>query len=245
MSFKILALALVLGLAAAQSTCPCEINEGTTCSTIAPAGGDRCSISTTACSGCVCTDGGSLTCSLSNENVLKFNGTDDFCEIQPIPVANCPSENVFTRQCCFSGQEGILVVCELAPLPAFTSFDYSLSGLGQGTFDFPDTTTAQNNVLIDITLTGTPIGSPSFTNPTFGTNSTLVDVPGGVQSTFLLPTNYIESFSGITAGDARFDYLAGGNTSFSVILSAQLGDAIGNSEKSSENAGCFDFTFQV
>jgi len=54
-----LALFLLLGLAAAQITCPCEPNTGASCTGIDETQPGLCLATTTACSGCVCTVGGS------------------------------------------------------------------------------------------------------------------------------------------------------------------------------------------
>jgi len=237
------ALIVLLGLAAAQGTCPCEENNGPACSGIVPTGPETCGVTTSACSGCACTAGGSLTCAVTTESALQFNGTADFCELAPVQVAACPGTEppaVVTRQCCFSGSQGFLVTCDLSPVPAFTSLSYVYNVDGVGSFTFQEPSEALQ-VIIQMTASSTDVsavGTP-FMTPQVGTNTTSVGVPPLEQS---LTTAYTQSVGPLTAGDARFTYLQGAS-SFNMLLSANLGESGGDASRSSLLEGCMDFTF--
>jgi len=237
------ALVVLLGLAAAQSTCPCEANSGPSCAGIIPTGPETCGVVSAVCSGCACTSGGSLTCDVSTQNVLQFNGTADFCELAPVQVAACPGTEppaVVTRQCCFSGTQGFVATCDLSPVPAFTSMSYVYNVAGVGSFTFQEPTEPLQ-VTIQMTASSTDVsavGTP-FMTPQVGTNTTQVGVPPLEQS---LTTTYAESVGPLTAGDNRFNYLQGAS-SFSMLFSANLGESGGDASRSSLLEGCMDFTF--
>jgi len=238
-----LALVVLLGLAAAQQTCPCSRNTGPSCTGIFPIGGSRCDTSTSACSGCACNSAGSEVCEVTNELALKFNGTADFCELEPVAVAACPNDappSTETRQCCFSGNQGFLATCDLSPqVPAFSSFSYNYNVDGLGTFVFQEPSETLE-VTIQITASSTPLIGPAFMTPQVGTNTTSVIVPPLQQS---LTTTYSQSVGPQTSG-AQFTYLQGAS-SFQFLLSANLGESGGDASRSSVLEGCFDFTFTI
>mmetsp|Transcript_3839 Transcript_3839/g.9563 ORF Transcript_3839/g.9563 Transcript_3839/m.9563 type:complete len:244 (+) Transcript_3839:69-800(+) len=238
-----LALVVLLGLAAAQQTCPCSRNTGPSCTGITPIGNSQCTTTTSACSGCACNAGGAEVCDVTTELALRFNGTGSFCELEPVAVAECPGDappTTTTRQCCFSGNQGFLVTCDLAPrVQGFSSFsyNYNVDGLGSFIFQEPSETL---EVTIQITASSTPLIGPAFMTPQVGTNTTSVIVPPLEQS---LTTTYVQSIAPQTSG-TQFSYLQGAS-SFQFLLSANLGESGGDASRSSVLEGCLDFTFTI
>eukprot|EP00187_Rhodella_violacea_P009977 CAMPEP_0174891966 /NCGR_PEP_ID=MMETSP0167-20121228/6972_1 /TAXON_ID=38298 /ORGANISM="Rhodella maculata, Strain CCMP736" /LENGTH=243 /DNA_ID=CAMNT_0016130303 /DNA_START=572 /DNA_END=1303 /DNA_ORIENTATION=- len=238
-----LALVVLLGLAVAQQTCPCSRNTGPSCSGIVSLGDSRCDATTSACSGCACNLAGSEVCEVTTELALKFNGTANFCELEPVAIAACPNvapPSTEQRQCCFSGTQGFLVTCDLAPrVQGFNSFsyDYNVEGLGSFVFQQPSQSL---QVTIQMTASSTALIGPAFMTPQVGTNTTSVVVPPLQQS---LTTTYSQSVGPQTSG-AQFTYLQGAS-SFQFLLSANLGESGGDASRSSVLEGCFDFTFTI
>mmetsp|Transcript_15189 Transcript_15189/g.38920 ORF Transcript_15189/g.38920 Transcript_15189/m.38920 type:complete len:272 (-) Transcript_15189:727-1542(-) len=121
--------------AAAQTTCLCEPVAATTCTSIEedPANAGQCIQTTPACSpGCACTDAGTLLCAVVSANILRFNGTGNFCEVASVPVAACPLVDV-VRQCCYSGTNAIFEACNVGSAPSSAAavtiqLDEELSG---------------------------------------------------------------------------------------------------------------------
>mmetsp|Transcript_1880 Transcript_1880/g.5091 ORF Transcript_1880/g.5091 Transcript_1880/m.5091 type:complete len:248 (+) Transcript_1880:97-840(+) len=239
-----LALSTLLVLAAAQSTCPCSENDGAQCSSIVSIGNDACVTIQAPCSGCVCDPSGLQTCTVVSAPALQFNGTANLCELSPVEIASCPgSTNVVPRQCCFSGLQGFTMTCDLGeviPNVESISYVYNVDGLGTFTFQPPAEP-------LDITIEMTPIstalnGAPNFLSAQVGFNSTTASISSPDNLVKTITTAFDEVVTSFTAGDPRFDYLAG-NMTFQAILSATMGESGGDASRSNTLEGCFDFSF--
>jgi len=237
----------ILALAAAQATCSCRENTGASCAAIFETSPGVCGSSLVACSGCACDPQGSLTCTIANAASLQFNGTGNLCSLETIPVASCPTEtppepNVETRQCCFSGNEGFTFTCNLAPQVTnivSVSYIYNVDGLGTFTFAPPD---EPLEVIITMTATATPLGgAPAFMTPQVGTNSTQVFISAPNQLVESIPTVYNDIVGSFSSGDL-FNYLVA-NPSFSVLMSATMGESGGDASRVNTLEGCMDFSF--
>jgi len=175
-----------------------------------------------------------------------LNGTDNRCEFVQVEVASCPEEPALTRECCFSGNEGVQLNCDLSPVPAgFTSLSYvyKVEGLGAYTFATPGQSLP---LILQMTATATALNPPAtqgiiFMSPQVGTNTTSVVIPPEFQT---ITTGFADSVGPLTSGDPRFDYLQG-SSSFVVLLSATLGESGGDATRTSTLEGCMDFTFVV